>query len=151
MHDVIGAPGDAAGEVGDLDRGFAVELALHVPVEHLRLVVREGGVEHVELVGVREELQFDRTGIDQRVGPGELQRVDALLERDDARFADQREVFAVVDRELHRVPLGHRRQIDVAGDASPSGDDDRQQYAQGGNCFAHWFHGSYLMNCLIAT
>ena len=51
-RDVVGRPGDAAGEVGDLDRRLAVEVALHVPVQHLRLVVREGRVEHVELVGV---------------------------------------------------------------------------------------------------
>ena len=61
MREVVGGPGDAAGEVGDLDRRFAVELALHVPVQHLRLVVREGGVEHVELVGLREELELDAT------------------------------------------------------------------------------------------
>ncbi len=55
-RDVIGTPSDAAGEVRDLDRRLAVELALHVPVEHLRLVVREGGVFDDQLVGRREEL-----------------------------------------------------------------------------------------------
>ena len=38
---------------------------------------------------------------------------DALLERDDARFADQRDVLAVVDRELDGVALGDRREVDV--------------------------------------
>ena len=78
--DVVGRPADAAGEVRDLDRRLAVELALDVPVEHLRLVVREGRVEHLELVGVGQEPQLDRGRVDQRVGPGELERVDALLE-----------------------------------------------------------------------
>ena len=57
--DVIGAPGDAAGEVGDLDRGFAVDLALHVPIQHLRLVVRKCRIEHFQLVGRRQKFQLD--------------------------------------------------------------------------------------------
>ena len=69
-----------------------------------------------------------RAGIDQRVGPGELQRIDALFERDGPRFADQRQIFAVVNRQLHRVPLGHGRQIDIAGDADAIGDDNDQQH-----------------------
>ncbi len=73
MQHVVGRPGDAAGEVGDLDRRLAVDLALDVPVEHLRLGVREGRVEHVQLVGLGQEPQLHRGRVDQRVGPTELQ------------------------------------------------------------------------------
>ena len=45
--DVVGLPGDAAGEIGDFDRRFAIQFALHVPIEHLRLVVGEGRVQQV--------------------------------------------------------------------------------------------------------
>ena len=48
--DVVGRPAYAAGEVGDLDGCLAVHLALHVPVEHLRLVVRESRVQHFQLL-----------------------------------------------------------------------------------------------------
>ena len=113
--DVVGGPGDAAGEIGDLDRRCAVDLALHVPVQHLRLVVREGRVEHVQLVGLRQELQLDAGRVDQRIGPTELQRVDPLLERHLPRLADQRDVLAVVDRELDRVARGDGREVDVLG------------------------------------
>ena len=66
---IIGAPGDAARKVGDLNRRLAVDLALHVPIEHLRLVVRISRVEHVELVGRGQELQLDGGRVDERVGP----------------------------------------------------------------------------------
>lgn len=113
---VIRRPRDARGEVGDLDRRLAVELTGDVPVEHLRLVVREGGVEHAEFVDVLAlERDLHRCRVDQRVGPRELQRVAALPEGDRARLADQRQVLGVVDRQLHGVPLGYRGQVDVLG------------------------------------
>ena len=68
------------------------------------------------LSALREELQLDGRGIDERIGPGELQRIGPLLERHRARLADERQVFAVVDRQLNAIPLGDRREIDVAGD-----------------------------------
>ena len=129
---VIGAPGDAAGEVSDLDRRLAVDLALDVPKELLRLVVRESRVEHIELVGAGQELQLDGGRVDERVGPGELQWVDALLERHRAGLAHERQVLAVVDRQLDAIPLGDCREIDVAGDHGggsrnwPDGDGEQQ-------------------------
>ena len=71
----IQAGHDAAGEVCDLDRRLAVDLALHVPIQHLRLGVGEGRIEHGQLLAAGEEPQFDRRGVDQRIGPTELQRV----------------------------------------------------------------------------
>ena len=112
---IICRPGDAAGEVGNLDRRIAIEFALHVPVEHLRLGVREGGVQHVELIGMREKFQLDARRVDERVGPRELKRVDSFLESHLPRLADQRDVLAVVDRELNSVPAGDGREIDVLG------------------------------------
>src|SRR5215217_6449387 len=56
-----------------------------------------------------------RRGINLRVGPGELQRIHAFLKRDDAGFAHKRDVLAVVNRELDRVALRHRREVDVLG------------------------------------
>ena len=41
---------------------------------------------------------------------------------DDSRLADQSDVFAVVNRELDRVALGDRREIDVF----PAGGGERQ-------------------------
>ena len=70
---VVGRPAYAAGEIGDLDRRLAVQLALDVPVEHLRLVVGKGGVEDFELIGMGEEAEADGRGVDERVGPTELQ------------------------------------------------------------------------------
>ena len=104
---------DAAGEIGDLDRGLAVQFALHVPIEHLRLGVGEGRVQQRQFLAVREEPQFDRRGVDERIGPTELQRVGARLEGHLAGLADQRQVFRVVDRKLHGIAVGDRRKIDV--------------------------------------
>ena len=42
---IVRSPTDAAREIADLDDRFSVEFALHVPIQHLRLVVRKGGVE----------------------------------------------------------------------------------------------------------
>ena len=111
--DVIGRPTDAAGEIGDLDRRLAVHFALHVPIEHLRLGVGEGRVQHRELLAVRKKSQFDRRGVDERIGPTELQRIGPRLEAHLAGFAHQRQVFGVVDRKLHGIAVGHGRQIDV--------------------------------------
>ena len=126
MQHVVGRPADPAGEVGDLDRRLAVQLALDVPVEHLRLVVREGRVEHLQLVGLGEEPQLDRGRVDQRVGPTELQRVDALLEGHLPGLPDQRQVFGVVDRQLDRVrgraPSRDRRS---SPGAKPAASSDR--------------------------
>ena len=108
---VVGTPGNAAGEISDLDGRFAVELALDVPVQHLRLGVREGGVQHVELIDVRQELELHARWIDQGVGPRELERVDPLLEGNLACFADERDVLAVVNRELDRIAAGNGGQI----------------------------------------
>ena len=56
---IVRRPGDAAREVGDLNRRLPVHVALHVPVQHLRLGVRKRRVEHVQLVGMREKLELD--------------------------------------------------------------------------------------------
>ena len=110
---VIRLPGDAAREIGDLDLRLSIEIALHVPVEHLRLVVRESRVKHLQLVGAAEELQLDRRWIDQRVRPRKLQRVHALSECHGPRFAHQRDVLAVVNRQLHAVAIRNRREIHI--------------------------------------
>ena len=89
----------------------------------------EGGVQHVELVGVGEEAQPHRGGVDQGVGPAELQRVVAFFENHPARLADEGEVFAVVDGELHRVACGHGGEVDLVG-AGGVGDCGQQQGEQ---------------------
>ena len=60
------------------------------------------------LSAVVRNLSSTLARVDQRVRPRELQRVDALLECDRARLADERHVFAVVDRELHGAALRER-------------------------------------------
>ena len=108
---------------------------LHVPVEHLRLVVREGRVQHVELVGLGEELQLRRcVGSISVLAQENWSGIDALLERDRARLADQRDVFAVVDGELDRVALGDGGEIDIPR-RSGRGCQHRQQQAKGNRCF----------------
>ena len=112
---IVGAPRDAAREVSDLDRCLAVDFALDVPKELLRLVVRVGRVEHIQLVGTGQELQLDGGRVNERVGPRELKWVHALLERDRAGLAHERQILAIVDRQLDAIPLRHRREIYVAG------------------------------------
>jgi hypothetical protein len=113
-----------------------IDLALDVPKELLWLVVRERRVEHVELVGVREEFKINRGGIDECVGPGELEWIDPFLERDRARLAHQCEVFAVVDRKLDAIPLRYGRKVDIAGKGQlccneRSGGDTKKQTTHG--------------------
>ena len=110
---VVGAPGDATRKVRDLNRGLAIKIAFHIPIQHLRLAMRKGCIEHVQFIGGRQKLQIDRRWVDLRVRPRELQWVHALLKRNDASFAHQRNVLAVVDRELDGVAPRNRRQIDV--------------------------------------
>ena len=47
-------------------------------------------------------------------------RVDALLEAHLAGLADQRQVFGVVDRQLHAGAVGHRGEIDVLRPGPPA-------------------------------
>ena len=53
-----------------------------------------------------------RGGVDERVGPGELDAVDALLDGQQAVLADHGDVFGVVDRQLRAFAGGQGHQID---------------------------------------
>jgi hypothetical protein len=60
----------------------------------------KGRVDQIDLVLVIEDAEVDARRIDQRVGPGELNPVDALFDRQQAMLADHRDVFGVVNRQL---------------------------------------------------
>ncbi|MCK7580643.1 MAG: hypothetical protein MZV65_36735 [Chromatiales bacterium] len=140
---IIRRPGDAGGEVADLDGRLAVGVALHVPVQGLRLVVREGGVQHLQ-AGLRlAEFQFYRSRVDQGVGPGELQGVDALLESHHPAFPYQSQILGVVDGQLHRAPLGDGGELDVAGYCQQRQQRQNEQARQTGNpVMGHGAHHS---------
>ena len=53
-----------------------------------------------------------RGRVDERVGPGELDAVDAFLDREQAVLADHGDVFGVVDRKLRALAGGQGHQID---------------------------------------
>ena len=52
-----------------------------------------------------------RGRVDERVGPGELDAVDAFLDREQAVLADHGDVFGVVDRKLRALAGGQGHQI----------------------------------------
>ena len=61
---VIRRPRNAAREVSDLERRLPIKLALHVPGQHLRLVVRKRGVEHLKLVRVAQNPELNGRRVD---------------------------------------------------------------------------------------
>ncbi len=60
-----------------------------------------------------EDPEIDARRIDQRIGPGELDTVDALLDRQQPMLADHRDVFGVVDGQLRGFTAGDGHQGDV--------------------------------------
>ena len=76
--------------------------------------MREGRVEHVELVGVREELAVRReVGSISVLAQQNCSGLTPCLEADLARLADERQVFGVVDRQLHGLRDRDGRKVDV--------------------------------------
>ena len=72
-----------------------------------------------------------RGRVDERVGPGELDAVDAFLDREQAVLADHGDVFGVVDRELRALAGGQGHQIDGGLDRCREGQQEqkRPEYA----------------------
>ena len=109
---VVGAPGDAAGEVADLDGNLAGHAALDVPLQGVVAAAGKRRVDQIDLVLLVEDAEVDARRIDQRIGPGELHPVDALLDRQQPVLADHRDVFRVVDGQLRPLPARNGHQID---------------------------------------
>ena len=131
---VIGAPGEPAGEVADLHGNLAGNLALDVPLQGVVAARREGRIDQVHLVLLIQDAELDRGGVDQGVGPGELDAVDAFLDREQPLLADHGDVFRVVNRELGSLP--RREGNEVHGGPRGSGrdrDHDEHQPAQIGS------------------
>ena len=100
------------GEIADLDGDLARDLALDVPLQGVVPSGREGGIDQIDLVLLVEDAELDRGGVDERVGPRELDAVDAFLDRQQAVLADHGDVFGVVDRKLRALAGGEGHQID---------------------------------------
>ena len=128
---IVRRPSDAARKVGDLNLGFAVEFALHIPVQHLRLGVWERCVEHIQLVRVGQEFKLDARGIDESVRPGKLQWIHPFLESHRAGFTNERYVLAVVNRELHRAPGRDGGEVNVFGASGSQADASEERDEKG--------------------
>ena len=76
--------------------------------------------DQVDLVLLVEDAELDRGGVDERVGPGELDAVDAFLDGQQAVLADHGDVFGVVDRQLRPFAGGKGDEID-GGTCRPGG------------------------------
>ena len=108
---VEGPPGQAAGQVGDLDRHLAVQGAGDVPESQVLHAGRKNQLRDVDLVGAGLRDHFQTRRVDQRILPRELQAVGAFLERQGPALAGQGHVRRIVDRQLHRVARGQRHEI----------------------------------------
>ena len=91
---------------------------------------REGRIHQIDLVLLVEDAELDGSGIDERVGPGELDAIDALLDGQEPVLADHGDVFGIVDRELRALAGGQGHQID-GGLACQEGQQEqkRPEYA----------------------
>ena len=78
-----------------------------------------------------EDAEFDARRVDERIGPGELDAVHALLDREHAVLADHGDVFRVIDRELRALAGGQRHEIDGGRDRCHEGQQEqkRPEYA----------------------
>ena len=109
--DVIGAPGDAAGKIPDLDGDLARHLARDVPLQGVVAACRERRVHQIDLVLMVENPELDAGRVDERIGPGELDAVDAFLDGQEPVLPDHGDVFGVVDRELRALAGGQGHQV----------------------------------------
>jgi hypothetical protein len=110
--DVIGGPGDARRKIPDLDGNLAGDLAFDVPLEGIVATGREGRVHQIDLILLVEDAELNAGRINQGVRPGELDAVDAFLDREQAMLANHRDVLGVVDRELRAFSRRESDQID---------------------------------------
>ena len=108
---IVGRPRDAAGEVADFDGDLARHLALDVPLQGVVAAGGEGRVDQIDFVLLVQNAEVDAGRVDQRVGPRELDAVDALFDGQQPLLADHRDVFGVVDGQLHPLAAGQRDQI----------------------------------------
>ena len=123
-------PIDAAGEVANLDGDFAGEGGLDAPFQGVADPGREGDIQDVDGIGVGEGLELDAGGIDEGVGPGEFEFIDALAEGQDAGFLDECEVDGIVDGQLNGVAGGEGNDVDAG-----MGGACRQQNDEGDDVF----------------
>ena len=125
---VVEALGEVAQEVADPHAGRAGVAGGDLP-DQGRLVGRIADREdlHVQRLGLLrlglcsasrlgrfdtgDHAEDDRVRVDLRVGPGEIDLVDPLDQRDDPLFLDQRGV-GVVELDLHPLPDGQGDQLD---------------------------------------
>ena len=100
------------GKIPDLDGDLAGHLALDVPLQGVVAARRERGIDQIDLVLLVEDAELDRGRVDERIGPGELDAVDAFLDGQQAVLADHGDVFGVVDRKLRALAGGQGHQVD---------------------------------------
>jgi hypothetical protein len=124
---VIGGPGNAGGEIADLDGDLARNPALDVPLQGIVAAGREGRIDQVDFVLLVEDAELDRGGIDERVGPRELDAVDALFHGQQPMLADHGDVFRVVDRKLRSLAGGQGHQIDGGPDGCNEGQEQQKR------------------------
>ena len=93
---------------------------------HCKASLRPAGkrrIHQVDLVLALQDAELDARGVDQRVGPGELDAVDAFLDGQQPMLADHGDVFGVVDGQLRAFPGGEGDQIH--GGPGQAGDQQR--------------------------
>src|SRR5690349_17699459 len=62
---------------------------------------------------MRQGLELDGGGINERIGPGELELVQPFAEREMPSLFYEREVNRIINRELNRVAFRQRYHIDA--------------------------------------
>ena len=125
------------GEIPDLDGDLAGDLALDVPLQGVVAAGGEGGIDQIDLVLLVEDAELDAGRVDERVRPGELDAVDALLDGQQPVLADHGDVFGVVDRELRAFPRGQGDQVHGGqgrGDEGQSKSSDIEQISRSACC-----------------
>ena len=131
------------GEIADLDGDLAGDLALDVPLQGVVAAGGEGGIDQIDLVLLVEDAELDRGGVDERIGPGELDAVDAFLDGQQAVLADHGDVFGVVDRKLRAFAGGQGHQVHGGLERCSEGQQEqkRPEYAAE--------HGNFLRQSYI--
>jgi len=137
---VLRRPGDAAGEVANLDGQLSRHSALDVPLKGVVSSGGKRGVDQVDLVLVVEDAEVNAGGVDKRVGPGELDAVDPVLDGQQPVLADHRDVFGVVDGELGALAAGDGHQVDVGQRGRCGGGDRGGKQCGGGSHRASSWH-----------
>src|SRR6185295_18344416 len=112
------------------------------PLQCIRDTRRKTDVNHIDFIRMGERAEFHGSGINESIGPGELETVEAFLEREETGFLDECEVNGVVDRELNGITAGEGDDVDASFGRKERAEDKQSDGREEARAAAETKYGS---------